>query len=216
NLEAAEQGDIIVLAVKPQAMPGVMAELKGKIPSNNPVISIVAGVNTAVLRTGLDHTLIVRAMPNTPAQIGAGMTVWTATHEVSAIQKGTAEAIFSSLGKELYVNDEKFLDMATAISGSGPAYIFLVIEALIDAAVHMGFTRDTATDMVSQTVLGSAMLMSKTGKHPAELRNMVTSPGGTTAEALLKLEAGGLRGLIMQAVVAAYDKSKKLGDVSHK
>lgn len=212
NGVAIGNSDVVVLAVKPQFLSEAMAELKGKIPAASLVISIVAGAKIASLRTGLAHQAIVRSMPNMPAQIGEGMTVWTATAEVNAVQRGVTQAILGALGKEIFVSDEKFLDMATAVSGSGPAYFFLVIEALIDAAVHTGFSREVATELVIQTAVGSAKVMETTARHPAELRNMVTSPGGTTAEALLKLEQGGLRGLIMQAVVAAYEKAKKLGE----
>jgi pyrroline-5-carboxylate reductase len=138
------------------------------------------------------------------------MTVWTATAEVSQKQKELAQSILGALGDEIYVPDEKYLDMATALSGSGPAYIFLIMEALIDAGVHIGFPRDVAQKLVIQTMLGSIYAVQRTGKHPAELRNMVTSPGGTTTEALLKLEKGGLRSLFVEAVAAAYDKAKHL------
>jgi pyrroline-5-carboxylate reductase len=176
------------------------------------LLSIVAGVKIITLQAGLSHQAIARSMPNMLCQIGEGMTVWTATSEVTTAQKGMVQQILGTLGKEIYVVDEKFLDMATAVSGSGPAYFFLVIESLIDAAVHVGLSREIAAELVMQTALGSAMIMQRTGKHPAELRNMVTSPGGTTAEALLKLEQSGLRGLMMQAVIAAYEKAKKLGE----
>ncbi len=212
NGMAATRGEVVVLAVKPQVLTEVLADLKGKMPSESVVLSIVAGVKISALKAGLSHEAIVRSMPNMPAQIGEGMTVWTATPGVNAVQRAMVEGILETLGKQVYVKDEKFLDMATAISGSGPAYFFLVIEALIDAAVHMGFSREVATELVVQTAVGSARAMQATAKHPAELRNMVTSPGGTTTEALLKLEQGGLRGLIMEAVVAAYEKAKKLGE----
>jgi pyrroline-5-carboxylate reductase len=150
-------------------------------------------------------------MPNMPAQIGEGMTVWTTASEVSERQKDMAQSILAALGEELYVSAEKYIDMATAVSGSGPAYVFLVIEALTDAGVHIGLPRDMAEKMVIQTVLGSARSVKATGKHPAELKNKVTSPGGTTAEGLLQLESGGLRSLLLRAVIAAYEKSKSLG-----
>jgi pyrroline-5-carboxylate reductase len=150
-------------------------------------------------------------MPNTPAQIGEGMSVWTASTEVSQGQKEMARAILGALGKEIYVPDEKYLDMATAVSGSGPGYIFLIIEAIVDAAVHIGLPREMAEELVIQTVLGAARLAQETGKHPEELRDMVTSPGGTTAEGLRKLEEGELGALLARAVIAAYEKAKELG-----
>jgi len=210
NSKAAVDSEVVVIAVKPQDLPKVLGELKGLLPQQL-VISIVAGATLDTLRQGLAHDCIVRTMPNMPSQVGEGMTVWTATSEVSEKQKQVASTILSALGEELYVNNEKYIDMATAVSGSGPAYVFLVIEALIDAGVHIGLPRDMAEKMVIQTVLGSARSVKVTGKHPAELKNKVTSPGGTTAEGLLQLEAGGLRSLFSRAVIAAYDKSKNLG-----
>ena len=150
-------------------------------------------------------------MPNTPAQVGEGMTVWCATVEVSEAQRAQAGAIVGALGKQLFVEDEAFLDMATAISGSGPAYVFLMMEALIDAAVHLGFSRDAARELVLQTIRGSAIYAQQQPVHPAELRNRVTSPGGTSAEALYQLEKGNFRTVISKAVVAAYNRSVALG-----
>jgi len=150
-------------------------------------------------------------MPNTPAQIGEGISVWAATDEVTEQQREWAGSILGVMGKEIYVDDEKYIDMATAVSGSGPAYLFLFVESLVDAAVHIGLPRQTAQEVVLQTVLGSGHLIQKSGKEPAELRRMVTSPGGTTAEALLRLEKGGFSELLLQAVSAAYDKAKRLG-----
>lgn len=209
NRKAIEGCDIIVLAVKPQHLAQVMDEIKNPLPQQT-VLSIVAGAAISSLCVGLNHSSVVRAMPNMPAQIGEGMTVWTATAEVTEEQKETAQSILSALGEEMYVPDEKYLDMATALSGSGPAYVFLFIEGLIDAGVHVGLPRDVARELVIQTVLGSTYTVQKTSKHPAELRNMVTSPGGTTTEALLQLEKGNLRSLLVEAVAAAYEKAKHL------
>ena len=144
-------------------------------------------------------------------QIGEGISVWTAAREVSQEQREQARAILSALGQEVYVEDEGYLDMATALSASGPAYVFLFIEALIDAGVQMGFPRRVAQKLVLQTVRGSAVFAQETGLHPAILRNMVTSPGGTTAEALYQLEKGGLRATVSRAVWAAYQKARHLG-----
>jgi pyrroline-5-carboxylate reductase len=151
-------------------------------------------------------------MPNTPAQIGEGMSVWTATPSVNKAQLDQARTILQALGTELYVNDEKFLDMATAVSGTGPTYVFLVMEAMIDAAVHLGFPRHMAYQLVTETMRGSISYAMKSGKHPAELRNLVTSPGGTSAAALYQLEKGGLRTVLSKAILAAYERSKSLGE----
>ena len=212
NGKAIEGADLIILAVKPQNLSQVTEEMlkADSLPPAALVLSIVAGASLDSLCQSLNHPSIVRAMPNMPAQIGQGMTVWTATAEVSPKQREIAQAILGTLGEEIYVSDEKYLDMATALSGSGPAYVFLFIEALIDAGVHIGLPRDVAQKLVIQTVLGSTHAVQETHKHPAQLRNMVTSPGGTTAEALLRLEKGGLRSLLLEAVTAAYDKAKHL------
>jgi pyrroline-5-carboxylate reductase len=150
-------------------------------------------------------------MPNTPAQIGQGISVWTATAEVSDQQKEWARAILATMGKEIYLDEEKYLDMATAVSGSGPAYFFLFVECLTQAAVKIGLAPEVAEELVLQTMLGSSQLLQKSGKSPAELRRQVTSPGGTTAEALAQFEKGGLASLVSQAVTAAYNKAKELG-----
>jgi len=211
NRSAAEKTEVIVLAVQPVSLPEVMRGLKGFLQPKQMVLSIVAGVAVASLCHGLDHKAVVRAMPNMPAQIGEGVSVWTAASEVKKEQKQKARSTLSALGKEFFASDERYLDMATAVSGSGPAYIFLIIESLIDAAVHLGLPRELAQELVLETVSGATHLAQKWGKHPAELRNLVTSPGGTTAEGLLQLEEGGLRALLAQAIIASYEKAKALG-----
>jgi pyrroline-5-carboxylate reductase len=163
------------------------------------------------MKQGLDHPYLIRSMPNMPAQIGAGMTVWTATNDVTQQHKEYARSILSSSGEEIFVNSEKYIDMSTALSGSGPAYIFLEIEALIDAGVHIGLPREIAEKLAIETTLGSTKMVKEMKKHPAELRNIVTSPGGTTVEGIFQLETGGLRSLLLKAVIAAYEKSKDLG-----
>jgi pyrroline-5-carboxylate reductase len=208
---AVEGADIVVLAVKPQDFPLAAGELAGRLDARQTALSIIAGVSVASLRQTLGHEAIVRAMPNTPAQIGQGMAVWTATEAVGSEAREHVRAVLGALGQELYVDDEKYVDMATAVSGSGPAFVFLVMEALIDAAVHIGIRREMATPMVIQTMLGSVLYAQTTGKHPADLRNMVTSPGGTTAEGLLALEEANVRAAFVEAVVAAYEKAKQLG-----
>ena len=212
NREAVRAGEVIVFSIKPQVLVRVLSELKGALRSDQLVVSIIAGGRIATLAEGLAHSAIVRAMPNTPAQIGEGLTVWTATSNVSDTQREHARAVFQSLGKEIFVDDEKYLDMATAVSGTGPTYTFLVLEALIDAAVHLGFSREQAHDIVIETMRGSILFAQQSGKHPAELRNMVTSPGGTSAEAIYQMEKGSLRTVLSKAVWAAYQKSRLLGE----
>jgi pyrroline-5-carboxylate reductase len=214
NIAAAEASKIIILSVKPQVLPRVMAEIKGHIAPDALVLSIVAGMRISVIRRGLEVEAIVRSMPNTPAQVGLGMTVWTTTAAVNEVQRRQAQAILAALGKELYVEEEGYLDMATALSGTGPAYVFLFMEALIDAGVHMGFSRHVAQELVYQTIEGSVAIARETGLHPAELRNQVTSPGGTSAAALYQLEKGGLRTVISKAIWAAYQRSKALGELA--
>ena len=212
NRQAAEMDDVVVLAIKPQNLAEVMAELDGQLKPAQLVLSIIAGAKINTLSLGLKHGCIVRVMPNTPAQIGEGMSVWTATAEVTEQQKAWAGSILGAMGREIYVDDEKYIDMATAVSGSGPAYVFLFMESLVNAAVHIGLPHDMAQELVLQTVLGSGHFAQKSGKELAELRRMVTSPGGTTAEALLQFEKGEFTELVKQAVKAAYNKAKRLGD----
>ena len=211
NLEAIEGAGLTVLAVKPQTLPYVYPELNGNLSADNTVVSIVAGATMSRLSSGLGHAAIIRVMPNTPGQIGAGMTMWMASDAVPKDTVDTARAIVQTLGKEIYTDDEKMIDMATALSASGPAYVFLFIESLIDAGVYLGLARDVSWQLAIQTVLGSTQLVSDTGIHPAELKDMVTSPGGTTIEALRALEEGRFRALVLNAVNAAYEKSKALG-----
>ncbi len=210
NRQAAERGEVVVLAIKPQNLAEVMTELGGQLKSSQLVLSIVAGVRINTLSQGLKHGGIARVMPNTPAQIGEGMSVWTATPAVTEQQREWVGAIVGAMGRGIYVDDEKYIDMATAVSGSGPAYFFLVMESLIDAAVAIGLPRDMARELVLQTMLGSGRLIQKSGEEPAELRGRVTSPGGTTAQALLQFEKGGFTDLVKRAVKAAYDKAKEL------
>ncbi len=202
---------IIILTVKPQRLGVVLGDLKEGVQPNQLVISIVAGARIETIADALQHRSIVRAMPNTPAQIGEGMTVWTATPEVSEAQQAQIHAVFGALGREMQVEEEPMIDMATALSATGPTYTFLVMEALIDAGVHMGFSRHVAEELVLQTMLGSVLFARESHKHPAELRNMVTSPGGTSAEAIYQMEKGGLRTVLSKAVWAAYQRATALG-----
>lgn len=211
NREAAHEADVIVFAFKPQTLPKVLPTLRGAVHTQNLVISIIAGATIATFRDTLSHAAVVRSMPNTPAQIAEGMTVWTATEAVTDQQRVTTATILGALGKEHFVADEKYLDMATALSGTGPAYCFLLLEALVDAGVHMGFPRRVAEELVLQTMYGSVLFAQQSGKHLAELRNMVTSPGGTSAEALHAMERGGIRTVMADGVWAAYRRAQELG-----
>jgi pyrroline-5-carboxylate reductase len=211
NVEAVKSADIVILSVKPQVLPAVLEELKGNIPSGSLVFSIVAGMPISKIKKGLAHKSIIRSMPNTPAQISAGMTVWTASEDVSEEQRTDARVILEAMGKELYVEHEDTLNMATAVSGTGPTYVFLLAEALVDAAVHLGFSRRDARFIILETLKGSVDFAQQSDLHLAQLRNMVTSPGGTSAEAIYQLEKGGIRTIVSKAVWAAYQKSQLLG-----
>jgi pyrroline-5-carboxylate reductase len=212
NAEAAAQTDVVVLGIKPQVMPGVLNELRGKLGPNKLLISIIAGATTQTLRNGLDQAAIVRVMPNTPAQISEGVNIWYATPETTELQREQARALLGALGHELQVADERFVAMATAVSGTGPTYVFLVMEALIDSAVHLGFPRHMAHDLVLETIKGSVAFAERTQKHPAQLRDMVTSPGGTSAAAFYELERGRLRTVLADAVWAAYRRTMSLSE----
>jgi pyrroline-5-carboxylate reductase len=211
NASAVEHADVVVLAIKPQMLTRVGREIAPLLSDGKLVISIIAGATTRALANVLHHRQIVRSMPNTPAQLGRGMTVWYATPEVSESQRDQARVLLASLGVELEVNDEKLVGMATAVSGTGPTYVFLVMEALIDAAVHLGFPRHIAHDLVIETLEGSTLFAKSSGMHPAQLRNMVTSPGGTSAAALHELESGRLRTVLSEAVWAAFRRTEELG-----
>jgi pyrroline-5-carboxylate reductase len=211
NAIAAEGAEVVVLAVKPQMLNSVMQGLKGHIRPDALVLSIIAGARIATMEHGLNHHAIVRSMPNTPAQIGQGMTVWTASPSVTMAQRAQAQAILGALGEEIFVEDEEYLDMATALSGTGPAYVFLFMEAMVDAGVHLGFPRYIAEKLVLQTVKGSVEYAQQTPQHLARLRNQVTSPGGTSAEALYYLEKAGFRTALSRSIWAAYQRSSQLG-----
>lgn len=210
NLEATKDTDVVLLGVKPQMLRGVMAELRGSLQPAQLLISIIAGASTTALGEGLNHPAVVRCMPNTPAQIGRGVTVWYGTDSVDETAKDRTRAMLSALGREFEVHDERQVAMATAVSGTGPTYIFLFIEALTDAAVHLGFPRHVARELVLDTMQGSAEFALQSGKHVAQLRDMVTSPGGTSAEALYELERGGLRTVISDSVWAAFHRTLQL------
>ena len=214
NADAASDATFVILAVKPQFLDEVVADLDGVVTKSSTVLTIVAGAKMARIGRDLRVGRVVRAMPNTPAQIGRGISVWAATEAVDEPGRAKVRAILSALGSEEYVVHESELDMATALSGTGPAYVFLFMESLIDAGVHMGFSRRVAERLVFETVLGAAEFARQAPEHLAKLRNQVTSPGGTSAEAQYQLERGRLRTVLSDAVWAAYRRCQQLGGVA--
>jgi pyrroline-5-carboxylate reductase len=212
NAEAVRDADVIVLGIKPQMLERVGRDIGPHLRRGQLVLSVLAGATTAALTGILGHDQVVRSMPNTAARLGKGVTVWYATPETTEQQRAQAAALLGALGHQLEVDDEKMVAMATAVSGTGPTYVFLVMEALIDAAVHLGFPRHIAHDLVIETLEGSTLFAKQSGMHPAELRNMVTSPGGTSAAALHELESGRLRTVLSEAVWAAFRRTVELGD----
>jgi pyrroline-5-carboxylate reductase len=214
NREAFSGKDVVVLAVKPQNVTEVLDDLKGFLKPGQLILSIAAGVKISTICQGTGHRNVVRSMPNTPAQIGLGISGWTATAEVTEKQKEWAKTILGAMGKEIYFSDEKYLDMVTAVSGSGPAYFYLFAESLIDAAVELGLSRNEAEVLVSQTMLGAAHLMNMSDKTPAELRRNVTSKGGTTERAIQVFKESGLAEIVSKAVKAACQRAKELGEPS--
>ena len=208
---AGNENCAAVLCIKPQRLGRVLSDLNGVLKLDQLVVSIVAGATIGHLADELGTAKIVRAMPNTPSQIGAGITAWTCTDAVGETERGHVREILAALGKELFVETENMIDMATSLSATGPTYIFMVMEALTDAGVHLGFSRDMAKELVQETMLGSVKFAMESHKHPAELRNMVTSPGGTSAEAIYQMEKGTLRTVLSKAVYAAYKRAVELG-----
>lgn len=206
-----ETDAIVVLSVKPQRINLVLQEIKASVKPSQIVASIIAGVTIETISEALSNNLIVRTMPNTPAQIGAGMTAWTCAEAVSVEQKSQIKTLLAALGKEIYVENEHQIDMATALSATGPTYIFMMMEAMTDAGVHLGFSREVSKELVQQTMLGATLFAIESHKHPAELRNMVTSPGGTSAAAIYQMEKGSLRTVLSKAIYAAYQKAVDLG-----
>ena len=212
NVDAVSEADVVLLAIKPQMLARVGREIGPCLRDGQLVLSVIAGATTTALIRFLGHDQVVRSMPNTPARLGRGMTVWYATPAATPEQRDQARALLQALGHEIEVDDERFVAMATAVSGTGPTYVFLVMEALIDAAVHLGFPRHVAHDLVVETLEGSTHFAKQSGDHPAVLRNMVTSPGGTSAAALHELESGRLRTVLSEAVWAAFRRTVQLGE----
>jgi pyrroline-5-carboxylate reductase len=211
NTEAVAGAEIVILSIKPQVLCPVLEELGGHVSSDALVLSIVAGAKMDTIQRMLQTLAVVRVMPNTPAQIGMGISVWSATEATTEEQRGQSLAILRALGEEVYVEDERYLDMATALSGTGPAYVFLLMEAMVDAGVHLGFSRHVSERLVIETLRGSVEYARQAPRHLAALRNQVTSPGGTSAEAIYHLEKGGLRTVLSRAIWAAYQRSRSLG-----
>lgn len=210
NVEAARDAELVVLAVKPQEFSGVARDLRGHLDSGQTAVSIMAGVSIARLVDELGQAAAVRVMPNTAAFVGQAMSVWTASEAVSDEHEHAVARLLGAMGREVRVGEEQYLDMVTAVSGSGPGYVFLFLEALIDGGVQIGLPRELAEELAVQTLVGSGAMAREMGKQPAELRSMVTSRGGTTAAGLQVLEDAGVRGAIVAAVEAAYQRAKEL------
>ncbi|HEX3871887.1 MAG TPA: pyrroline-5-carboxylate reductase [Pirellulales bacterium] len=215
NVALAKVSDVIFLSVKPQHMSGVLNELRGKLTERHLVISVAAGVTLARLGEALgDGPRLVRVMPNTPCLVGQGAAGYCLGPGATAEDAALVDRLLGAVGRAFQL-DESLLDAVTGLSGSGPAYICVMIEALADGGVRMGLPRRIAQDLATQTVLGTAAMILKTGQHPASLKDQVASPGGTTIAGLAALEAGGVRSALIAAVEAATNRSRELGQVNH-
>jgi pyrroline-5-carboxylate reductase len=211
NAEAVTLGDVIVLALKPQDIGTVLSEIGGLVREDQLVVSIAAGVPLSKLEAPFSAPVpVIRVMPNTPCLVGAGMAAIARGKHATPEQEARVLSIFNATGKAVSV-PEKDLDAVTALSGSGPGYVAVIVEGLIDGGVRAGLSRDIATTLAVQTVLGSAKLLIETGTHPAVLKDMVSSPGGTTIAGIHALEQGGVRAALMDAIVAATERSRELG-----
>jgi len=211
NLEAAQSAQVLVLAVKPDQVAGVLKEIRDLVTGKHLLCSIAAGVTLAKLESGLGNgARVIRVMPNTPALVGASATAYALGKNAKVEDGQLVQKMFSAVGVAFQLK-ESLLDAVTGLSGSGPAYVYLIIEALSDGGVAAGLPRDVATKLAAQTVFGSAKMALETGQHPGALKDMVTSPGGTTIEGIHELEKAGVRGALMNAVRAAAEKSRKLG-----
>jgi len=210
NLELLRRADVIFLAVKPQVIDAVLAELNPEVRPDQLFISIAAGVTLSKLEAALPAgTRVIRVMPNTPCQVGAGVSAIALGAKATEEDWKLADQLFSAVGMAFTI-EEKLFDAVTGLSGSGPAYIYMAIEALSDAGVMGGLPRELATRLAAQTVMGSALMVLETKKHPGELKDMVTSPAGTTIEAVYALEKGGLRAALMDAVQAAKTRAEAM------
>ena len=210
NLEAARQSDLILLAVKPFQTMALVEEIRPALTKNKTLLSIAAGIKTRAIEeaAGLEIP-VVRAMPNTPSALGAGAAALCRGRFVNPTQMELAERIFETVGRCVVV-DEKHMDADTGLSGSGPAYIYIIIEALAEAGVKVGLPRDIATELAAQTTFGAAKMVLETGYHPAMLKDAVTTPAGTTIDGIMALEEGGLRVTLIKAVMRATERSKQL------
>jgi len=212
NLAAAKQADVILLGVKPIQVPGVIEQIKPALTADKLVLSFAASVKTRSIEDGAGCTLgVIRAMPNTPAMLAAGVTALCAGRFVTEEQMAIAQRIFHTVGRTVVV-DEKHMDAVTGLSGSGPAFLYIVIEALAEAGVNVGLPRDVATLLAAQTTLGSARMVLETGYHPALLKDAVTTPAGCTVDGILELEEGGLRVTLIKAVKRATQRAKELAN----
>ena len=214
NNDAVSYANVVILSVKPQGLEKILEGLQGSVKKDTLVLSIIAGASIAKISRILKHEKVVRSMPNTPAQIGEGITVWCCSPKVDEKQKNITKSILNAFGQEIFVDEEDYLDKATALSGTGPAYVYLFMEAMVDAGVHLGFSRRISEKLVTETLRGSVDYYDQNGlepRHLASLRNQVTSPGGTSAEAIYYLEKAGFRTAISRAVWAAYQRSLELG-----
>jgi pyrroline-5-carboxylate reductase len=216
NLQVVEQSDVVFLAVKPQQMVRVAAELRGKIPPEKLIVSIAAGIRLATLAEGLGGDVrLVRVMPNTPCLVGRGACGYCLGGKATVEDGRLVQQLLQAVGIAVEV-EEKLLDAVTGLSGSGPAFVYIIIEALADGGVRMGLPRNIAAALAAQTVLGAADMVLATGEHPGVLKDRVTSPGGTTIAGLQALEEGGLRAALMAAVEAATRRSMELGGVTER
>ncbi len=214
NRDAAEKADTVALVVKPQDMSDVLAEIAPALRPGQLIVSLAAGITTAFIESRVpEGVAVVRVMPNTPALVDEGMAAIAPGSHCDESHLAEAESLMASTGKVLRI-PEKQMDAVTAISGSGPAYIFFVVESMIEAGVHLGLPRSTATELVVQTLVGSAAMLRETGTHPAVLREQVTSPGGTTASALRELEIHRVRAAFLAAMEAARNRSRELAEGS--
>lgn len=209
NDQVVEDSDVVVLSVKPQVVKGVVLELKPKLSKKQLLVSVVAGVKLKDLQEWSGHDRFIRVMPNTPAAVGKAASVMSLGTAATEDDAELISKLFGAIGK-IWKADEKLFDAITGLSGSGPAYMFLAIEALADGGVAAGLPRDLALGLASQTVLGAATMATATGKHPGQLKDDVASPGGTTIAGIHELEKGGIRGIFMNAVVAAAKRSREL------
>ncbi len=211
NPDAAASGDTVVLAVKPQILPSVLEEIRPTLKEGQTLLSIAAGIPTAFLEAGAGRGIgVVRAMPNVAASVRASATAYCLGKSAGRRDRDRARSILESIGTVVEV-DETLMDAVTGLSGTGPLYLFLILESLSDAGVKVGLSRETATHLAIQTLVGSAQLVRATGEHPAKLRDLVTSPGGTAITALHSLERNGLKAMLMDAVEAATRRSEELG-----